>query len=258
MGKSRILRSMVEEWVRPSDDGELGFTDDPNVGQIVVVSYSPFEQFPVDLVGVALSDRDVYKYLGFRGRGEPVQREDRDDVKSLGAVELSHDFPKINAARSLLACVVDDQRYGAIKDWPGKINTVENVLRTTIDFDVIAVCVDTLTDVSRFNINLFHPLPAVIDIVDDLQVKRYLPLTSANVDLLNTEMIEGALQPQEGLTFFKGAQPVMLSSGQQLFSYIVTNILGAIKRNSLILVDEPELFLHPTLEIQFVEMLKTD
>jgi ABC-type transporter Mla maintaining outer membrane lipid asymmetry ATPase subunit MlaF len=37
----------------------------------------------------------------------------------------------------------------------------------------------------------------------------------------------------------------------------VINILGAIRRNSLILVDEPELFLHPTLEIQFVDMLKT-
>ncbi|MCV5791964.1 ATP-binding protein, partial [Escherichia coli] len=37
---------------------------------------------------------------------------------------------------------------------------------------------------------------------------------------------------------------------------MVTNILGAIRRNSLILIDEPELFLHPTLEIAFIQMLK--
>jgi len=37
----------------------------------------------------------------------------------------------------------------------------------------------------------------------------------------------------------------------------VINILGAIRRNSLILIDEPELFLHPTLEIAFIRMLKS-
>jgi len=47
-----------------------------------------------------------------------------------------------------------------------------------------------------------------------------------------------------------------LSSGQKLFSFIVINILCGIRRDSLILIDEPELFLHPTLEIRFVGMLK--
>ena len=37
----------------------------------------------------------------------------------------------------------------------------------------------------------------------------------------------------------------------------MTNILGSIRRHSLILIDEPELFLHPTLEISFLRMLKT-
>ena len=57
--------------------------------------------------------------------------------------------------------------------------------------------------------------------------------------------------------FLKDGEPLHLSSGQRLFSYIVINILGAIRRNSLILVDEPELFLHPTLEIAFIRMLKS-
>ncbi|WWL45134.1 AAA family ATPase [Pseudomonas parakoreensis] len=47
-----------------------------------------------------------------------------------------------------------------------------------------------------------------------------------------------------------------LSSGQRLFAYLVINLLGAIKRNSLILIDEPELFLHPSLEVQLIDMLK--
>src|SRR5690606_10922397 len=60
----------------------------------------------------------------------------------------------------------------------------------------------------------------------------------------------------DGVTFFRDGNIVQLSSGQKLFSFIVINILGAIRRDSLILIDEPELFLHPTLEIQFIDMLK--
>ena len=61
----------------------------------------------------------------------------------------------------------------------------------------------------------------------------------------------------EGVHFFQDGVPVELSSGQRLFSFIVINILGAIRRDSLVLIDEPELFLHPALEIQFIDMLKT-
>lgn len=49
---------------------------------------------------------------------------------------------------------------------------------------------------------------------------------------------------------------INLSSGQKIFTYIVLNILGEIKKESLILIDEPELFLHPTLEIEFIGLLK--
>src|SRR3546814_13693118 len=61
---------------------------------------------------------------------------------------------------------------------------------------------------------------------------------------------------EDWCTFFRHNKPPLPSSGQRLFSYVVINILGAIRRNSLILIDEPELFLLPTLEIQFVDMLK--
>ncbi|WP_334664624.1 AAA family ATPase, partial [Klebsiella variicola] len=47
-----------------------------------------------------------------------------------------------------------------------------------------------------------------------------------------------------------------LSSGQRLFVYIAINVVGAMKENSLIVIDEPELFLHPNLEIEFIGLLK--
>lgn len=36
--------------------------------QIVVVSYSPFGRFPVDLEAHELQDKDVYRNFGFHGR----------------------------------------------------------------------------------------------------------------------------------------------------------------------------------------------
>ena len=70
------------------------------------------------------------------------------------------------------------------------------------------------------------------------------------------DRLSAACVAESGVAFFKDQRPIELSSGQRLFAYVVTNLLGVIRRNSLVLVDEPELFLHPTLEIQFVEMLK--
>jgi len=46
-----------------------------------------------------------------------------------------------------------------------------------------------------------------------------------------------------------------LSSGQKTFLYLVVNILAMIKKNSLIIIDEPENTLHPNLEIDFINIL---
>jgi len=86
--------------------------------------------------------------------------------------------------------------------------------------------------------------------------RRYIPIAADRVDQLDENKLSAAIFPDSGVTFFKDSEPIELSSGQRLFAYIVINVVGAIRRNSLILVDEPELFLHPTLEIQFIDMLK--
>ena len=59
-----------------------------------------------------------------------------------------------------------------------------------------------------------------------------------------------------GVIFIKDNEVVKLSSGQRLFFYIVINLVGEIKKDSLIVIDEPELFLHPNLEIVFISLLK--
>jgi hypothetical protein len=158
-------------------------------------------------------------------------------------------FPRIQAAGSLVDALADDQRYGRISDWPGKLRTMYEVLRTALDFNYLAVAVrsDGTGDGSIAPGGL-----ATIRIGDVL----HLPIREEDVASADVGAIRAALLAEEGVTFIKNGVKLRLSSGQSLFSYVVINVLGAIRRNSLILVDEPELFLHPTLEIQFIDMLK--
>jgi len=252
-GKSRVLHQIVASWLDPeeSEESEAGFLNKPNLSQIVVVSYSPFENFPVDIEDRALQDIEAYRYFGFRGRSIPAKG------RRLGHIRLSRAFPQRNAAQALIACLVDDKRYSAIRDWAQKVQTIEKVLKTAFSFDFAAVEVELRGQPERFynNSDLIDPL--AIDLTVDDEVKRYIPISSDRISEIKESEVLAKVSTSEGVIFFKDGQRIYLSSGQRLFSYIVINILGAIRKNSLILIDEPELFLHPTLEIQFIEMLKT-
>lgn len=250
-GKSQLLHQMVRDWISPSEDDEKGFVQKPNLSQLIVVSYSPFERFPVDLVGCQLQDKEAYRYFGMRGRTTP------NDATKRGRITLSHDFPKRNAAHSLIQCLADDRRLRSIRDWSRKVATMERVLRTAISFDFAAVEVAPRRGAESFYRATDQIEPLAINVGEGQDRRRYIPISSDRIEALDEERLTASVEPASGVTFFLNGQPIELSSGQRLFSYIVINILGAIRRNSLILVDEPELFLHPTLEIQFVDMLKT-
>jgi energy-coupling factor transporter ATP-binding protein EcfA2 len=208
-------------------------------------------QFPVDLRGVKKQDQDAYRYFGFRGRSTP-----QPGTKRLGGIRLTHEAPKRNAATSLLDCLADDKRYRSLPGWPQKLKTMERVLRTAFDFDYAAVTIETpKLDPGRYYLD--HDFVDQKIIEDDLLDDRHLIAIDADsVNDLVIDTIREDLVAAEGVTFVKDKRPIELSSGQKLFSFIVVNILGAIRRDSLILIDEPELFLHPTLEIRFIGMLK--
>jgi hypothetical protein len=250
-GKSRVLHQMVQDWIAPSKTEQTGFVSKPNLSQVVVVSYSPFERFPVDLAGKNLQDVQAYRYFGFRGRSAA------SETSKLGRIKLSHEFPRRNAAQALLSCLTDDKRYRFIRDWARKVPTVERVLKTAIDFDYATVEMSGQRRVKGFYSDTTFIDPISLEVEEQNITRHFIPIASDRIDKLNDEELAKHLQSDSEVTFFRDEQPIKLSSGQRLFAYIVINILGAIRRNSLILVDEPELFLHPTLEIQFVDMLKT-
>ncbi len=263
VGKSSALRQMVRAWIQPKQDHEaLGgarFEPRPNLSQLVAVSYSPFERFPVDTdeettLDKPLKDKDIYRFFGFRGRH--LSQNTGRSTKIRNSLEV----PRINACLSLIQCLIDDRRYRTIKAWANKLKTLENVLSTAIEFDTAAVklkrdaVLDEIIGDDPFEESqVFELNEASID--GEEQLERYLAISSGD-DLINVTALQKHVDLSGGVLFFRGGEHVQLSSGQRLFCYIVVNVLGVMRRNSLVVVDEPELFLHPTLEIQFVSMLK--
>jgi hypothetical protein len=253
VGKSQLLHQIVRDWIEDADqERETGFAQKPNLSQLVVVSYSPFEQFPVDLRGFKRQDQEIYRYFGFRDRSVP-----NPETKRPGSIRLTHEAPKRNAAASLIDCLADDKRYRSLPGWPQKLKTMERILRTAFDFDVAAVTIARAElDAERYFRASDFEEPKIFDAPDRGMDRFLLAIDSAGVHELNVETIREDFVAAEGVVFIKDGLPIELSSGQKLFSFIVINILGAIRRDSLILIDEPELFLHPTLEIRFIGMLK--
>ncbi|WP_425982206.1 AAA family ATPase [Brevundimonas sp. TWP1-2-1b1] len=248
-GKSQILHQIVGAWIDETGVEGIGFARKPNLSQLVVVSYSPFEMFPVDLQDTKLLDKSIYRYFGLRGRSRSADPTQPDELR------LSYSVPKRDAAGSVLDCMADDQRFKRISGWSSKLETMQQVLRTAFDFDFVAVRVDGEPDAMS---HLAGVLPAdtQITITGPRYAGYYAAVRSVDMDDYSVSAVRDRYIPEQGVFFFKDGAPVELSSGQKLFSFIVINILGAIRRESLLLIDEPELFLHPALEIQFLGMLK--
>lgn len=251
-GKSQFLRQLVEHWLQVEDlPNWVGFTEPSDFSQLVVVSYSPFEQMRVDTEGLEIADRDVYRYFGLRGRAQGRRTEPT----------LSLDYPKRKAVQSLIDCASDDRRYGSIDAWSKKLAVLYDVLRESIDFEYLAVEVPGTMRASSFHLHEGEGDELVEWIGPDeagRQVaKRAVAIHPATVGTLNLEAIARHASKSAELQVFRDGTPLRLSSGQQLFLFVVVNLLGSIRRNSLVLIDEPELFLHPTLEITLIGMLKT-
>jgi energy-coupling factor transporter ATP-binding protein EcfA2 len=171
---------------------------------------------------------------------------------------LSHTFPKKNAAIALLECLESDQRFQGVPKLGDKLETLAAVVLSAFEFEDAAVCVDNVDDIAEISKGSRLLLRKVKTLSEGQKEGRYfVPLTAKYSNKVNAEFVREHIVASEGIIFFRNGKQIGLSSGQRLFAYVVINILGAIRRNSLIVVDEPELFLHPTLEIQFVSMLKT-
>jgi energy-coupling factor transporter ATP-binding protein EcfA2 len=254
-GKSQFLHQMVDAWLADGRKERRRHNEMPeSISRLIVASYSPFELFPVDMEESKVRDRDAYKYFGLRGRFASRPANESKQVSN-SSVSLSREIPKKDTVRSMLDCVADDQRYRHIKHWGQKVRTATRVLQAAIDFDEIALKVKPRVNSDDLVSDGDVEEPFKV-ITTRARETKFAVISPSTIQMWDSDVLAKSIDKDFGLAFVKGEKVLALSSGQRLFAYLVINLLGAIKRNSLILIDEPELFLHPSLEVQLVDMLK--
>ncbi|EGO8031958.1 hypothetical protein E6D07_10810 [Escherichia coli] len=241
IGKSHCLKSLVEYWLQIGmgeqrlleKNKHTPFDERPNISKLVLVSYSPFEEFSLDLEKDNLQDKKAYQYFGFR------------QMRDNGTIGISRNLPALNSSESLLEMISDDKKYQFIENRINKLNSVDSALKSAISYDY---CVLRLSPEDNSSY-----LGKDIVIIDG---EKYLPAVNIVKWADHLDLIRDSILLNEGVIFVKDGKIVNLSSGQRLFVYIAINVVGAMKENSLIVIDEPELFLHPNLEIEFIGLLK--
>jgi ABC-type Mn2+/Zn2+ transport system ATPase subunit len=211
------------------------FDKRPNFSKLILTSYSVFEDFVVDLSNqnIKTNEKENYKYFGLRTR----------DQLDNSRIAIGRNIPSLDATKAVFNMIEEDSQFNSLDWWVNKLELAEETLKKAFDFDDFILEVDELIDISQYISLVF---------IDN---KKYVVIDEKLDDKDKKILIEN-LSDKKTISFLKNNKIVKLSSGQKIFSYIVLNILGEIKEGSLIIIDEPELFLHPTLEIEFIGLLK--
>jgi ABC-type cobalamin/Fe3+-siderophores transport system ATPase subunit len=250
IGKSYTLKSLVEYWlgvdrgskVALDESGHEPFDHYPNISKLILISYSPFEEFTIDLSKTNLKDKDAYRYFGFRKVIVELDGSQR--------VGISRNLPARDSVSSILKSIHDDLKLGSLPNWTYKFNTILSVLMSAIEFDFIAFEI-----IEGFD--LFNQTPNFSEFLVG-EDKKYLKVDGHVIRKIEEWDVDlkDCIKFESGAVFIKDNKAIEISSGQRLFCYIVVNVVGQIRKDSLVVIDEPELFLHPALEIEFIELLK--
>lgn len=224
LGKTHILKHVCEIFT-----GLKNSVSKPLLNKVVVVSFSPFESF--------LTKREITELINLKNKdGLSVKNEYPsaiEDYSYIGFRNFDGDFekswPQFFAARSIVEAIKYDNEIAWWQEGEySKFETIFSTLALSMDFDSIEL--KTIKGKSIFlNLNNFK-----------------------NMDFDD----EDEINYQEGAAFIKDFLPVKMSSGQKIFSYIIPSIISEIQDETLLIIDEPELYLHPALEVGLVEMLK--
>ncbi|QJQ95437.1 MULTISPECIES: AAA family ATPase [Halomonadaceae] len=248
VGKSHCIKSLVEYWLGIDSGSKtelerldhVPFDGFPNLSKLILVSYSPFENFVLDIEDENLIEKNAYKYFGFKKRLE------QDGVEK---IRVNHNLPATDSVTSLIKALKDDEKLGFMPNWIGKFNVISTVLKEALGCEKLAV---------KLKDGLDENNPFLPEYLFKMGGEQYLELDRKTHEELSFDIIdyEDRIDYREGVVFVRQGKKIELSSGQRLFCYIVINIAGEIRRDSLVVIDEPELFLHPTFEIKFISMLK--
>ena len=201
-----------------------------------------FDNFRIDftLENHKLSDKDFYKYYGFFN-------EDGT---------LSPNKPKKDATEAFLNILTQNSSEWYVSGWVDKLDALSNLLSETIDFDEYGIiCDNSLTALTSQRIKKIQGENYwVIEKNFDVEVEYLLKEESSF--LKEVALMKRKLTNNSSIVLLKNGKKIFLSSGQNVIVCLAACMLSALKYNSLIILDEPELYLHPSLEVLLVRTLE--
>jgi len=227
VGKSHTLLALVRN-VTGIDKTDQPL---PFFHKIICIAYSPFENFYTKSgIANALNEANGVS-LATETRAE--KKRSRLNVNSYSYIgfkkedgEFSLKWPAIHSVISLLKLI----SYDAENRWwrgKSKFDQLFEALNRHIEFDAIGLK-EKGADFFYINKENQHSFKAKFS----------------------------QLEAEFGVRFFLRGAQINLSSGQNIYAYMLPSLMAEIEDESLVLIDEPELYLHPTLEIALLDMLK--
>ena len=230
-GKSQTLKLIADHFT-----GILSSkTDWPFFNRLVVVSFSPFESF---LTNKQLSEKQFSdKNYSVEENQERFERSELINDYSYIGIKSSTDNNHVDlknasnkSAISLVSSIKDDKDNGWLRDYE-KLELITKTLKLAMKFHNIAIKTHTGKiiygkELLEFSTSMVNP--------------------KVNSDLTDAEIIFIDSDNKE----------IKLSSGQRIYSLLIPCLINEIKDESLILFDEPELYLHPELEVGLMSMMK--
>lgn len=232
LGKSKTLKSIA--------DGFLGLSGHnsewPYFNRLIVVSFSPFENF--------ITEKELIKSQSSSQEYSKEEEDERfersvfvNDYSYIGlrSSDIHEDINLIEASKksvlSLVCAIKDELENGWLREY-NKIELITSTLKLAMKFEKVAIK-DIEENKLYFDKELFDLSRGISN------PKKYLSGKNFDLVFLDDELNE-----------------IKLSSGQKIYSLLIPSLVNDIKEESLILFDEPELYLHPELEVGLITMLK--
>ncbi|KQV10650.1 hypothetical protein ASC74_11405 [Pseudomonas sp. Root329] len=228
-GKTHILKHLTEiiTGIEPST------TSWPYFHKLVVAAYSPFETFYTNndvielLVNKYAPQKLVSRELTKSKRRRLLKTNKYSYIgykNDSGKFQL--EWPKEYSAKSLIK-IIEDDKLKSLWLEQSRFEILKNTLKISINFDALGFK-------SKENKNI---------IINE-------------GFLISPELFSKNVDTKSGICFFHNGVEVPLSSGQVIYSYLIPALAAEIEEESLVILDEPELYLHPNLEVGLISMLK--
>lgn len=285
VGKSRLLselaRSRIRDFQLTSGFGEYKRVRGP---MVIAASTSPFDKFPAPPRRPAKAQKN-YRYVGMRGEGiygassavsllSSAARgllskltETPPSLNLLGVLESLSFSPVFNFVLKPQFLRTDASRPLGTTHKIKSVSFKDGRYRYSLDARVASILegTDSVAEVLKdlaISADLMDS-PGALRLTVDFRSNRAsfdgAPVRAKQLAAILRLFDEGLLRLMDIEVEKRGQPPFSLkraSSGEQCLLVLMLGVAGHIQDHSLILIDEPEISLHPEWQERFMELLQ--